>query len=125
MMLVTRKRTQTTDSHCPRDSYAVAIAGHPLTTGRILVADCRFRGTTDMRPLKRADCIDANDPNQSSVGLGICIAAVSTNALGLAIDDKKTRPAMCLRSAHDLADGPELIDFLDARAEACGDALHV
>ena len=34
----------------------------PFTTGRILVADCRFRGATDMRPLKRADRIDANDP---------------------------------------------------------------
>ena len=29
-----------------------------------LVADCRFRGATDMRPLKRADRIDANDPEQ-------------------------------------------------------------
>ena len=36
-----------------------------LTTGRILVADCRFRGATDMRPLKRVDRIDANDPLRS------------------------------------------------------------
>jgi hypothetical protein len=41
----------------------------PLTAGRILVADCRFRGATDMRPLKRADCINANDPNRTSLEL--------------------------------------------------------
>ena len=46
-------------------------------------------------------------------------------ALGLAINDKETRPGMRLRTAHDVADCPKLIELLDTRAESRRNVSHV
>jgi hypothetical protein len=47
----------------PRRSVRLFTQPGPLTTGRILVADCRFRGATDMRRRSTRTAFDANDPS--------------------------------------------------------------